>query len=193
MSSSAFVDVSGNSAPPPDVSEKGRATPNLEYSNLTGLPPPPAARDGAAPPTEQGLAVAALGEKISTLERFIADQKANTSAGSTPARSGGLGGVGKSGYNAATQGMVPVEEVERQLQESEARWAERVAALGLQMNAKIDHLRASLPAAAAAAATAAPAPWVAPAAPRRSRRRRRPRRWWRPNRRGRRRMRGQPR
>ena len=165
MSSSAFVDVSGEFGTAADVSEKGRHTPSLEYSNLTGLPPPPAARDGAAPPTEQGLAVAALGEKISTLERFIADQKANTSAGSTPARSGGLGGVGKaSGYNAATQGMVPVEEVERQLQESEARWAERVAALGLQMNAKIDHLRASLPAAAAAAATAAPAPWVAPAA-----------------------------
>ena len=42
------------------------------------------------------------------------------------AHPGGLGGVGKaSGYNAATQGMVPVEEVERQLQESEARWAER--------------------------------------------------------------------
>ena len=104
MSSSAFVDVSGEFGAAADVSEKGRQTPSLEYSNLTGLPPPPAARDGAAPPTEQGLAVAALGEKISTLERFIADQKANTSAGSTPARSGGLGGVGKSGLQCSDAG-----------------------------------------------------------------------------------------
>ena len=98
MSSSAFVDVSGEfGTAAADVSEKGRHTPSLEYSNLTGLPPPPAARDGAAPPTEQGLAVAALGEKISTLERFIADQKANTSAGSTPRAAAGSAASARAG------------------------------------------------------------------------------------------------